>query len=123
MLLISLYVDDIVYTGTSVTLLEEFKKEMMVAFSMTDLGVMNFFLGIEVKQNSKRIFITQSKYIEDLLCTLNMQQCKHVSTPMALNEKLQEDSSDECYDPWVFRSIIGRLLYVTHTHDLIYVSR
>lgn len=72
-MLINLYIDDIVYISSSVTMLEDFKKEMMVTFSMTNLGVMNFFLGIEVKQSSKGIFIIQSKYIEDLLITLNMQ--------------------------------------------------
>lgn len=72
-MLINLYIDDIVYISSSGTMLEDFKKEMMVTFSMTNLGVMNFFLGIEVKQSSKGIFIIQSKYIEDLLITLNMQ--------------------------------------------------
>lgn len=63
----------------------------MITFSMIDMGVLNFFFGIYVKQNSDGIFIIQSKYIEELLSTLNMQQCKPVLTPLAVNEKLQDD--------------------------------
>lgn len=102
-------------------MLEEFKKGMMITFSISDLEIMKVFLEIEVTQNSNGVFITQHKYIEELLSTLPMQQYKSALRQLAINEKLHEDSSEECSDPWVFRSIIGRLLYVTHTrHDICF---
>lgn len=79
-------------------MLEEFKGEMMRTFNMTDLGLMSYFLGLEVKQKLDGIFICQRSYIEDVLHSLIMKQCKPVTTPMALNEKLQEDGSEELTD-------------------------
>lgn len=67
MLVISLYVDDIVYTSSSFEMLDEFKKEMMQTFSMTDLGEMGLFLGLEVKQRRDGIFLCQRSYIMNLL--------------------------------------------------------
>lgn len=120
-LVVSLYVDDIIYTSSLCTMLKEFKNEMMHKFNMTDLGVMGFFLGIEVKQNSDGIFICQRSYIEDVLSKLNMQQCKPVPTPMAVNEKLEEEGSEEFTDPFLFRSTVGKLLYICHTRpDIVY---
>lgn len=86
--MISLYVDDIVYTSSSPILIEEFKTKMMSTFNMSNLGMMNYFLELEVKKKSDGIFIRQRNYIEDLLHQLNMKQCKPVMTPMAVNERL-----------------------------------
>ncbi|XP_039128913.1 uncharacterized mitochondrial protein AtMg00810-like [Dioscorea cayenensis subsp. rotundata] len=120
-LLISLYVDDIIYTSSSSVLLAQFKIDMMNTFKMTDLGLMSYFLGIEVKQNSEGFFISQQKYIEDLLVHMNMKLCKPVSTPLAVNEKLEEGDSDKFSDPGTYRSLIGKLLYVTHTRpDIVF---
>lgn len=66
-LVISLYVDDIVYTSSSSAMLEEFKREMMQTFSMTDLGVMGLFLGLEVNQRADGIFLCQRCYIVNLM--------------------------------------------------------
>ncbi|XP_039115181.1 uncharacterized mitochondrial protein AtMg00810-like [Dioscorea cayenensis subsp. rotundata] len=57
---------------------------------MTDLGLMSYFLGLEVKQNSEGVFISQQKYIDDLLVHMNMKLCKPVSTPLSVNEKLEK---------------------------------
>ena len=58
-LIISLYVDDLLVTGDNTRLVEEFKQEMMQAFEMTDLGLMTYFLGIEIKQSENDVFICQ----------------------------------------------------------------
>ncbi|XP_022869102.1 uncharacterized protein LOC111388579 [Olea europaea var. sylvestris] len=60
---------------------------MMNEFEMTDLGVMKYFLGIQVKQSKGEIFISQEKYTEDLLKKFHMENCKSISTPMAANDK------------------------------------
>lgn len=83
-ILVSLFVDDIVYTSNSKALIEQFKVEMMKVFDMSNLGLMNFFLGLEVQQ---LIFVTQRKYVDDLMNQLNMKQYKYAESPMRVNEK------------------------------------
>ena len=89
-LIVSLYVDDLIYTGNNLEMIKEFKEDMMKTFEMTDLGLMNYFLGIEVKQQEDDIFISQKKYIEALLNNFKMYDCKPVATPLVVNEKLQK---------------------------------
>ena len=64
----------------------EFKGAMMKEYEMTDLGPMKYFLGIQVRQCKGEIFISQEKYLEDLLKRFQMNDCKPVSTPMAFNK-------------------------------------
>lgn len=67
LLIVSLYVDDLLVTGNNACLVEEFKEEMMQVFEMTDLGLMTYFLGMEIKQGSDEIFICQKKYAREIL--------------------------------------------------------
>jgi len=57
-LILCLYVDDLIYTGTNPKMIEEFKKAMMSEYEMTDLGLMKYFLGIQVKQSPGQIFLS-----------------------------------------------------------------
>jgi hypothetical protein len=68
-LIVSLYVDDMLVTGDDTRLVEEFKQEMMQAFEMTDLGLVTYFLGIEIKQNENDVFICQKK-----ICKRNIEE-------------------------------------------------
>uniref|UniRef100_A0A803PIF8 Reverse transcriptase Ty1/copia-type domain-containing protein n=1 Tax=Cannabis sativa TaxID=3483 RepID=A0A803PIF8_CANSA len=61
-LIVYLYVDDLIITGSSSSMFEEFKKDMAKEFEMTDIGLMSYYLGIEVKQEGKGVFITQEDY-------------------------------------------------------------
>jgi len=65
--IVCLYVDDLIFTGNDVVIFMEFKKSMMIEFEMSDLGMMHYFLGIEVMQSANRIFISQKKYVQDIL--------------------------------------------------------
>ncbi|XP_059072159.1 uncharacterized mitochondrial protein AtMg00810-like [Cryptomeria japonica] len=74
--------------------MEKFQAEMKQEFEMSDLGLMQYFLCVEVQQTSKGIFISQSNYIADLLKKFNMVACKAFATPIALGEKqTKEDAS------------------------------
>lgn len=73
----------------------------MKTFDMSDLGLMKFFLGLEVDQSTEGIFISQRRYVEDLLNQLNMKQCKHVETPMGVNEKFLNEENEVPADPKV----------------------
>jgi len=66
-LIVSLYVDDLLVIGSNELLVEEFKQEMMNVFEMIDLGLMTYFLGMEVKQSQNEVFICQKKYAKEIL--------------------------------------------------------
>lgn len=117
-LVVCLYVDDLLYFGTSKSMVEEFKKKMMRDFEMSDLGQMKYFLGIQVKQSPGRIFLSQEKYIDDLLEKFSMNQCKPVSTPMGPNEKFQVNDDAEKVDATLYRKLIGSLIYLNTRPDI-----
>ncbi|CAJ2666383.1 unnamed protein product [Trifolium pratense] len=120
-LIISLYVDDLLVTGDDTRLVEEFKQEMMQAFEMTDLGLMTFFLGIEIKQNENDVFIYQKKYAKEILKKFQMEECKTVSTPMNQKEKLSKEDGFDKVDEGYYRSLIGCLMYLTATRpDILF---
>ncbi|GKC64051.1 retrovirus-related pol polyprotein from transposon TNT 1-94 [Tanacetum coccineum] len=114
-MIVSLYVDDMIYTGSSLHLVSEFKKSMMSMFDMTDLGELRYFLGLEIVQTDAGIFMSQKKYVEDTLQKFNMVGCKTVFTPMNINEKLQPEDGTGMVNGSLYRSLIGRLLYLTHS--------
>ena len=92
MILICFYVDDIIYMGSSQSSqssLDDFKAGMKSTFEMSDLGVLHYFLGLEVTQSNDGIFINQKKYAEELLQRFQMTQCNKTHSPMNTNEKMQ----------------------------------
>ncbi|GLU00818.1 hypothetical protein SLE2022_181580 [Rubroshorea leprosula] len=114
-LLVCLYVDDLIYTSNSSFLLKEFRRMMVNEFDMTDLGLMRYFLGLEVVQNGEGIFISQEKYAKDLLKKCRMEDCNSVGTPMVSNQKFSLDDGEEKVDAHAYRSLIGSLLYLTNS--------
>ena len=83
-IVLSLYVDDLLVTGSNVQLIDAFKKQMRSVFEMTDLGFMSYFLGMEVYQSKEGIFISQKKYVEEILKKFRMQHYKLVATPFPI---------------------------------------
>ena len=96
-------------------MMKEFKEDMMEKFVMTDLGLLNHFLGIEVRQQKDGIFISQFKYTEALLKKFKMYGGKFVSTPLVTYEKLQKDDGASKADTSHYKSLIGSLLYLIAT--------
>jgi hypothetical protein len=82
-------------------------------FQISMMGELNFFLGIQVKQTKKDIFIHQAKYTKDLMKKFNMAELKLVSTPMNTTAALDPDENGETVDQRKYRSKIGSLLYLT----------
>jgi hypothetical protein len=118
-LMVCLYVDDLIYTGTSKDMVAEFKTAMMKEFEMPDLGLMRYFLGIQAKQFPGKIFISQEKYVADLLTKFHMSECKLVASLMAANEKLLQDDGATKIDSKYFRSLVGSLIYLTNSRPNI----
>jgi hypothetical protein len=86
-LVVSLYVDDLLITGSCREQIDKFKEEMKSVFEMTDLGGMAFFLGMQIFQKQNEIFLCQHKYAKEILKKFNMEQCKPTTTPMNQKER------------------------------------
>ncbi|KAL0392757.1 UNVERIFIED_CONTAM: Retrovirus-related Pol polyprotein from transposon RE1 [Sesamum radiatum] len=122
-LIVSLYVDDLIYTGNNEKMIQDFKEDMMKTFEMSDLGLMHFFLGIEINQEKEGIFICQRKYTETLLKKFKMESCKTVTTPLVTGEKYQKEDGSQKVDGSMYRSLIGSLLYLTATRpDIMFAT-
>ncbi|KAL0403633.1 UNVERIFIED_CONTAM: Retrovirus-related Pol polyprotein from transposon TNT 1-94 [Sesamum radiatum] len=120
-LIVCLYVDDLIYAGINSIMVQDFRKAMMEEFEMNDLGLMKYFLGIQVRQSQGEIFISQEKYLEGVLKKFQMHNCKSISTPLAVNEKLQLNDGASKVDPKIYRSLVGLLIYLTNTRpDIVY---
>ncbi|KAL0300476.1 UNVERIFIED_CONTAM: putative mitochondrial protein [Sesamum angustifolium] len=87
--------DDLIYTGNNEKMIQDFKEDMMKTFEMSDLGLMHFFLGIEINKEKEGIFICQRKYTETLLKKFKMESCKTVTTPLVTGEKYQKEDGPQ----------------------------
>ena len=120
-LLVRVYVDDLVISGPSIREIQQFKVEMKRKFSMGDLGLLSYYLGIEVKQGEDGITLSQSAYAKKILEAAGMANCNPAATPMEARLKLYKRSEDEVVRPSENRSIIGSLRYIVNTRpDLAY---
>jgi len=90
LLIVCLYVDDLIVTGDEEAEIEEFKESMKVVFEMTDLGIIHYFLGLEVVHTQSGILLHQNKYILEVLKKFNMADCNPVPTSVMANLKLTE---------------------------------
>jgi hypothetical protein len=109
-----LYVDDLFLTGEE-KLIIECKQRLAAEFEMKDLGLMHYFLGLEVWQSPERIFLNQGKYTVEILKRFDMLECKSMNTPMEVKLKLLVDTSSDLIDATLYRQIIGSLMYLTNT--------
>ncbi|XP_037491099.1 uncharacterized mitochondrial protein AtMg00240-like [Jatropha curcas] len=90
---------------------------MEQVFKMTDLGLMNYFLGMEITQSQNEVFICQKKYAKEILKKFQMEECKAVGTPMNQKEKLSKGDGTENVDEGYYRSLVGCLMYLTTTRS------
>ncbi|KAM1956982.1 hypothetical protein ACFX15_002531 [Malus domestica] len=118
-IIVSIYIDGIIYTGSSTELLEEFKCDMMRIYDMIDLGLLYHFLKMRILQSESGIFINQRKYTVSLLQKFGLKDCKSVSTPLLVNDKLKKDDESEKTYENVYRQLVGSLLYLTATKPYI----
>jgi hypothetical protein len=86
---------------------------------MKDLGNLNYFLGLEISSSSDGFYLTQAKYISDLLSQANLTDCKIVDTPTELNARLNLQDGEPLRDPTLYRHLVGSLVYLTVTRPNI----
>ncbi|GJZ67742.1 putative ribonuclease H-like domain-containing protein [Tanacetum coccineum] len=112
-LLVQVYVDDIIFGSTKKSLCTEFEKMMHKKFQMSSMGELTFFLGLQVKQKEDGIFISQDKYVTEILKKFGFTDVKTASTPMETQKPLLKDEDGEEVDVHLYRSMIGSLMYLT----------
>ncbi|GJU33210.1 retrovirus-related pol polyprotein from transposon TNT 1-94 [Tanacetum coccineum] len=113
LLLVQVYVDDIIFVASTLELCDLFAKIMCSKFKMSMMGKISFFLGLQIFQNPRGIFINQSKYALESLKKYGFDSCDIVGTPMVEKSKLDEDKEGKAVDPSHYRGMIGTLLYLT----------
>nr|GFC58711.1 hypothetical protein [Tanacetum cinerariifolium] len=113
LLLVQIYVDDIIFAASTTELCDLFANLMCSKFKMSMMGKISFFLGLQISQNPKGIFINQSKYSLESLKKYGFESCDPVDTPMVEKSKLDEDREGKAVDPSHYRGMIGTLLYLT----------
>ncbi|GJY04742.1 putative ribonuclease H-like domain-containing protein [Tanacetum coccineum] len=107
------YVDDIIFGSTKKELCTEFEKLMHDKFQMSFMGELAFFLGLQVKQKEDGIFISQDKYIVEILKKFSFTDVRTASTPMDTDKPLLKDSDGDDVDVHIYRLMIGSLMYLT----------
>jgi hypothetical protein len=112
-LIVCLYVDDLIFTGD--LSVDDFKNAMKTEFEMTDLGLMKYFLGIEVDQSDDGIFICQTNYANEVLKRFRMLNFKPTATPIATDIKLSKYDEGSYVDPTLYKRLVGSLMYLTTT--------
>ncbi|GKA32572.1 retrovirus-related pol polyprotein from transposon TNT 1-94 [Tanacetum coccineum] len=120
-LLVQIYVDDIIFASTNPAMCDEFAKIMTSKFKMSMMGQMTFFLGLQISQSPRGIFINQSNYALEIIKKYGMLSSDPVDTPMVDKSKLDKDLQGKPVDPTHYRGMIGSLMYLTSSRpDLVF---
>ncbi|GJS40622.1 putative ribonuclease H-like domain-containing protein [Tanacetum coccineum] len=112
-ILVQVYVDDIIFGSTKKSWCNEFEALMKSRFQMSSMGELTFFLGLQVKQKPNGIFISQDKYVDEILKKFDFANVKSASTPIETQKPLVKDEEASDVDVHLYRSMIGSLMYVT----------
>ena len=95
---------------------------MQSRYEMSMMGELTYFLVLQVKQVKDGIFITQTKYIYDLLKKFDLSNCSSAKTPMATATKLELNTKESKVDISSYRGMVGSLLYLTANRPAIIFS-
>jgi hypothetical protein len=112
-LISEIFVDDIIFGGQD-ALCKDFANQMKQEFEMSMFRETNFFVGLQVYQMKYSIYITQSKYVKEILKNFRLEDSKPISTPMVTTHKLTKNDDSAEVNQTLNRSMIGKLQYVVH---------
>ncbi|GKD57389.1 putative ribonuclease H-like domain-containing protein, partial [Tanacetum coccineum] len=122
-LLVQVYVDDIIFRSTKKELCTEFEKLMHKKFQMSSIGELTFFLGLQVTQKDDGIFISQDKYVDEILKKFGFSTMKIASTPIETLKPLIKDENAKDVDVHLYRLMIGSLMYLISLRpDIMFVD-
>ena len=103
--------DDIIITGDDSMERDRLRKRLSAEFDIKELGRLKYFLGIEVAHSDEGIFISQQKYILDLLKETGMVECRPCETPIDLKHRLDNDEEGTTTDKGQYQRLVGKLIY------------
>nr|GEW24618.1 uncharacterized mitochondrial protein AtMg00810-like [Tanacetum cinerariifolium] len=112
-LLIQVYVDDIIFGSSNSKLCKEFEALMHDKFQMSAMGELNFFLGLQVLQKKDGIFLSQDKYVGDILKKIRYTDIRSAKTPIDRENPWGKDGTGKYVELHLYRSMIGSLMYLT----------
>lgn len=119
--IVGMYVDDLLVAGSSELEIKLFKEQINKQFEMSDLGLLSYYLGIEVKQGRSSITLKQSAYAKKVLEKAGMSRCNSSKYPMEHKLQLDKDEGGQLVSAKEYRCIVGSLRYLTHTRpDIAY---
>lgn len=119
--LVLVYVDDILLADNLRTDIESLKTMMSTKFHMKNLGSLRYFLGLEVDRSSAGFFVSQHKYLTDLLHEFNMQSATPMKIPIDIHLRLTKELGEPLTDPHPYQRMLGKLIYLTVTRlDIVY---
>eukprot|EP00253_Pinus_taeda_P002667 PITA_02667 len=113
-LIIVLYVDDLILAG-DVQLIMSCKEDLAREFKIKEMGLMRYFLGMEVWQKGGELFVSQGKYANEILGRFHMEKCKPMQTPLVGNWRKEDATSGEVVEATVYRKLVGSLMYLMNT--------
>ncbi|KAL9263314.1 Retrovirus-related Pol polyprotein from transposon RE1-like protein [Drosera capensis] len=121
-LLLLLYVDDMIITGDNIYCIQKVKKFLSAQFEMKDLGLVSYFLSLEVSKSSTGYYLSQTKYASDLISRAGIIDAKTANTPLETNVKLRPTDGQLLKDPTRYHQLVGNLIYLTVARrDISYV--
>eukprot|EP00253_Pinus_taeda_P006428 PITA_06428 len=115
LIILVLYVDDLIITDSDPNLINHVKSNLKKKFEMIDLGHLHYFLCLQVLQSKEGISLSQSKYACDLPHHFHMEDCKPAPSPFQSRAKLSVTCTSPEFDAILYRQLVGKLLYLTHT--------
>jgi hypothetical protein len=121
-LIVQVYMDGIVFGGSSNSLVARFAEDMSRGFEMSMMGELQFFLRLQIKQSKEGTFVHQAKYTKDIVRKFKMEDSKAMTTSMSMTTVLDADEECEHVDQKEYRSMIGSLLYLMATRPHIQFS-
>lgn len=117
----AVYVDDIILTGNDDQTVHSLKAHLDSKFGIKDLGILHYFLGIEVSYSSSGIILCQHKFAKDLIAASGFDVSQYTSTPLPVHLKLSSTEGDFISQPELYRTLVGKLNYLTNSRpDLSY---
>jgi hypothetical protein len=122
LILLVMYVDDLLITSYSTSMIVVVKRILYDRFFMMDIGPLHFFLGLDISQDAPGIKLSQANYARDLLERFHMTYCKSTLTPFLSGVKLEDGEDTLLVENKLYKQLVGSLLYVLQSIlDLSYV--
>ena len=120
-LIIVLYVDDLILTDDE-QLITSCKEDLEREFEIKDMGLLQYFLGLEIWKRDGELFVSQEKYDKDILRKFHMEGKKPMETPLPGNWRKEDATSGDVVDAIVYRKLVGSLMYFVNTRPNIFYA-